>query len=566
MAKPVILTVDDDAEVLQAIARDLRQQYGAQFRIIRADSGESGIETVQQLKLRNEPVALFLVDQRMPKMSGVEFLEQALEIFPQAKRALLTAYADTDAAIKAINQTQIDYYLLKPWDPPTEKLYPVLDDLLDDWLANFRPPFEGIRVIGNRWSPQSHDMKDFLARNQIPYQWLDIELSEEAQKLAEFANCDPGGICEAARLSLPLVLLANGESLLQPSIAEVAEKIGLRTQAEKPFYDLIIVGGGPAGLAAAVYGASEGLRTVMIEREAPGGQAGTSSRIENYLGFPVGLSGSDLTRRAVTQAKRFGVEILTPQEVTGIRVEDPYRIITLSDGKEISCQALILGLGVSWRRLQVPGLEALTGAGVYYGAAQTEALSCQGEDVYIIGGANSAGQAAMHFSKYARQVTMLVRGSSLTKSMSQYLIEQIAETPNIVVQTHSSVVEAKGETSLEAIAIECAGEITTVPATSLFIFIGAVPRTEWLDGVVERDERGFIRTGADLKGGGEAGLNPRPKGWQLDRDPYLLETNVPGVFAVGDVRHGSVKRVASGVGEGSICVQFVHQYLANVRA
>jgi thioredoxin reductase (NADPH) len=558
MAKPVILTVDDDAEVLQAIARDLRQQYGSQFRIIRADSGQSAIEIVQQLKLRNEPVALFLVDQRMPQMSGVEFLEQALEIFPQAKRALLTAYADTDAAIKAINQTQIDYYLLKPWDPPTEKLYPVLDDLLDDWLANFRPPFEGIRVIGNRWSPQSHDMKDFLARNQIPYQWLDIELSEEAQKLAEFANCD--------RLSLPLVVLANGESLIQPSIATVAEKIGLRTQAEKPFYDLVIVGGGPAGLAAAVYGASEGLRTVMIEREAPGGQAGTSSRIENYLGFPVGLSGSDLTRRAVTQAKRFGVEILAPQEVVGIRVEDPYRIITLADGKEVSCHALILGLGVSWRRLDVPGLSALTGAGVYYGAAQTEALSCQGEDVYIVGGANSAGQAAMHFAKYARQVTMLVRGNSLTKSMSQYLIEQIAETPNILVQTNSSVVEAKGETSLEAIVIDSSGEIKVVPATSLFIFIGAMPRTDWLNGVVERDERGFIVTGADLKQVGEAGLTHRPKGWQLDRDPYLLETNVPGVFAVGDVRHGSVKRVASGVGEGSICVQFVHQYLANVGA
>jgi thioredoxin reductase (NADPH) len=556
MAKPVILTVDDDAEVLQAIARDLRQQYGSQFRIIRADSGQSAIETVQQLKLRNEPVALFLVDQRMPQMSGVGFLEQALEIFPQAKRALLTAYADTDAAIKAINQTQIDYYLLKPWDPPAEKLYPVLDDLLDDWLASFRPPFEGIRVIGNRWSPQSHAMKDFLARNQIPYQWLDIELSEEAQKLAEFANSDS--------LSLPLVLLANGESLIQPSIPTVAEKIGLRTQAEKPFYDLIIVGGGPAGLAAAVYGASEGLRTVMIEREAPGGQAGTSSRIENYLGFPVGLSGSDLTRRAVTQAKRFGVEILAPQEVTGIRIEDPYRIITLSDGKEISCHALILGLGVSWRRLEVPGLDALTGAGVYYGAAQTEALSCQGEDVYIIGGANSAGQAAMHFSKYARQVTMLVRGSSLTKSMSQYLIEQIAETPNIVVQTNASVVEAKGSTSLEAIAVEFNGEIKVVPATSLFIFIGAVPRTDWLEGMVERDSRGFIVTGADLKQSGEAGLTERPKGWRLDRDPYLLETNIPGVFAVGDVRHGSVKRVASGVGEGSICVQFVHQYLANV--
>lgn len=558
MAKPVILTVDDDPEVLQAVARDLRHQYGSRFRIMRADSGAAAIEATQKLKLRNEPVALFLVDQRMPQMNGVEFLEQALEIFPNAKRALLTAYADTDAAIRAINSTQIDYYLLKPWDPPEERLYPVLNDLLDDWLASFRPTFEGIRVIGNRWSPQSHDMKDFLARNQIPYQWLDIELSEEAQKLATFANCD--------RLSLPLVLFSDGASLIQPSIAQVAEKIGLRTQAEKPFYDLIIVGGGPAGLAAAVYGASEGLHTVMIEREAPGGQAGTSSRIENYLGFPSGLSGDDLARRAVTQARRFGVEILSPQEVTGMRVEDPYRFITLSNGSEISCHALILALGVSWQRLDVPGLDRLTGAGVYYGAAQTEALTCQGEDVYIIGGANSAGQAAMYFSKYARQVTMLVRGESLTKSMSQYLIEQIAETPNIAVQTHSSVVEAKGETSLEALVIKNAvtGAIETVPAVSLFIFIGAVPRTQWLDDIVERDERGFVITGPDLpNGSGRAGTH-RPKGWRLDRDPYLLETNIPGVFAVGDVRHGSVKRVASGVGEGSICVQFVHQYLANV--
>ncbi len=558
MAKPVILTVDDDPEVLQAIARDLRSKYGSRFRIVRADSGQSAIEAVQQLKLRNDPVALFLVDQRMPQISGVEFLEQALKIFPQAKRALLTAYADTDAAIRAINSTQIDYYLMKPWDPPEERLYPVLDDLLDDWLASFHPPFEGIRVIGTRWSPQSHDMKDFLARNQIPYQWLDIELSEEAQKLADFANCD--------RLSLPLVLFADGSSLVQPSIPEVAEKIGLRTQAEKPFYDLIIVGGGPAGLAAAVYGASEGLRTVMIEREAPGGQAGTSSRIENYLGFPVGLSGSDLARRAVAQARRFGVEILSPQEVTGVRVEDPYRFITLSNESEISCHALILGLGVSWRRLDVPGLERLTGAGVYYGAAQTEAMACQDEDVFIVGGANSAGQAAMYFSKYARHVTMLVRGESLVKSMSQYLIEQIVETPNITVQPYSSVIEAKGENSLEAIVIENAttGEVQTIAATSLFIFIGAVPRTEWLDGVVERDDRGFIVTGPDLKRVGKAGLNHRPKGWKLERDPYLLETNVPGVFAVGDVRHGSVKRVASSVGEGSICVQFVHQYLANV--
>ena len=407
-----------------------------------------------------------------------------------------------------------------------------------------------------RWSPQSHDVKDFLARNQVPYQWMDIELSEEAQKLADFANCD--------RLSLPLVLFADGGSLVQPSIPEIAAKIGLRTQASKPFYDLVIVGGGPAGLAAAVYGASEGLRTVMIEREAPGGQAGTSSRIENYLGFPVGLSGGDLARRAVAQAKSFGVEILSPQEVTKIRVQDPYRFITLVDGTEISCHALILALGVSWRRLDVPGLEQLTGAGVYYGAAQTEAMTCQGEDVYIIGGANSAGQAAMYFSRYARQVTMLIRSESLALSMSRYLIEQIAETPNITVQTHSSVVEAKGETSLEAIAIQntLTGEIQTVPATSLFIFIGAVPRTEWLDGAVERDERGFIITGPDLKH--TSLLSNRPKGWRLDRDPFLLETNVPGIFAVGDVRHGSVKRVASGVGEGSICVQFVHQYLANV--
>jgi thioredoxin reductase (NADPH) len=558
VAKPVILTVDDDPEVLQAVARDLRQQYGDRFRIMRADSGAAAIDATQKLKLRNEPVALFLVDQRMPQMNGVEFLEQALEIFPNAKRALLTAYADTDAAIRAINSTQIDYYLLKPWDPPEEKLYPVLNDLLDDWFASFRPTFEGTRVIGNRWSPQSHDMKDFLARNQIPYQWLDIELSEEAQTLADFAKCD--------RLSLPLVLFADGSSLVQPSIAQVAEKIGLRTQAEKPFYDLIIVGGGPAGLAAAVYGASEGLRTVMVEREAPGGQAGTSSRIENYLGFPSGLSGSDLARRAVTQARRFGVEILSPQDVTGMRIEDPYRFITLSNGSEISCHALILALGVSWKRLDVPGLDRLTGAGVYYGAAQTEALTCQDEDVYIIGGANSAGQAAMYFSKYARKVTMLVRGESLTKSMSQYLIEQIAETPNISVQTHSSVVEAKGETSLEAIVIENAitGETETVTAVSLFIFIGAVPRTEWLDGLVERDDRGFVITGTDLKSGERRSSTHRPRGWRLDRDPYLLETNIPGVFAVGDVRHGSIKRVASGVGEGSICVQFVHQYLANV--
>ena len=538
---------------MRAISRDLQKEYGDKFRVLRADSGATALVALQQVKLRNQSVALFLVDQRMPQMSGVEFLEQALELFPNTKRALLTAYADTDAAIRAINSTQIDYYLMKPWDPPEEKLFPVLNDLLDDWLANFHPPFEGIRVIGNRWSPRSHEIKDFLARNQVPYQWLDIESSEEAQQLVAFAECD--------RLQLPLVLFTDGSSMLQPTNIQVAEKIGLQTKAGNPFYDLIIVGGGPAGLAAAVYGASEGLDTVMIEREAPGGQAGTSSRIENYLGFPVGLSGADLARRAVTQARRFGVEILTPQEVKGIRVEDPYRFVQLADGSEISCHSLILALGVSWKRLDVPGLEKLTGAGVYYGAAQTEAISCQGEEVYIIGGANSAGQAAMYFSKYASQVTILVRGESLTKSMSQYLIDQIHETPNIKVMVHSSVIEAKGETSLEAISIANSqtGETQTVGATSLFIFIGAVPRTDWLEGVLERDNRGFILTGQDLKPNGT-----RPKGWTLERDPFLLETNIPGIFAVGDVRHNSIKRVASGVGEGSICVQFVHQYLSKV--
>ena len=553
MAKPVIMTVDDDPEVLRAISRDLQKEYGDKFRVLRADSGATALVALQQVKLRNQSVALFLVDQRMPQMSGVEFLEQALELFPNTKRALLTAYADTDAAIRAINSTQIDYYLMKPWDPPEEKLFPVLNDLLDDWLANFHPPFEGIRVIGNRWSPRSHEVKDFLARNQVPYQWLDIESSEEAQQLVAFAECD--------RLQLPLVLFTDGSSMLQPTNIQVAEKIGLQTKAGNPFYDLIIVGGGPAGLAAAVYGASEGLDTVMIEREAPGGQAGTSSRIENYLGFPVGLSGADLARRAVTQARRFGVEILTPQEVKGIRVEDPYRFVQLADGSEISCHSLILALGVSWKRLDVPGLEKLTGAGVYYGAAQTEAISCQGEEVYIIGGANSAGQAAMYFSKYASKVAILVRGESLTKSMSQYLIDQIHETPNIKVMVHSSVIEAKGETSLEAISIANSqtGETQTVGATSLFIFIGAVPRTDWLEGVLERDNRGFILTGQDLKPNGT-----RPKGWTLERDPFLLETNIPGIFAVGDVRHNSIKRVASGVGEGSICVQFVHQYLSKV--
>lgn len=554
MAKPVILTVDDDPEVLQAIARDLRQQYGDRFRIVRADSGAKGLEALNQLKLKNESLALFLVDQRMPYMSGVEFLEQAIPLFPEAKRALLTAYADTDAAIRAINNARLDYYLLKPWDPPEEKLYPVLDDLLDDWLANFRPPFEGIRVVGNRWSPHSHQIKDFLARNQIPYQWLDVELETEACQLLTVG--EPDGLQR-----LPLVLFPDGSRLVQPDSLQIAARIGLQTQAERPFYDLAIVGGGPAGLAAAVYGASEGLSVVMIEREAPGGQAGASSRIENYLGFPVGLSGADLARRAVTQAKRFGVEILTPQFVTGVKVQDPYRIITLADGSEISCHALLIATGVAYRKLDIPGEERLAGAGVYYGAAMTEAIACQGEEVYIVGGANSAGQAAMHFSKYAQTVTLLVRADSLAKSMSQYLINQIAATPNIIVRPETTVQEVKGEKNLEAIVLldSRTRATETVPATSLFIFIGARPQTDWLDGVVERDEHGFILAGADL-----TLEKRRPKGWSLDRDPFLLETNVPGIFVAGDVRHGSVKRVASGVGEGSVCVQFIHRYLSKV--
>ena len=554
MTKPVILSVDDDPDVLQAVSRDLRKQYGDRFRIVRAESGPAALEIVKQINERNETVALFLVDQRMPQMGGVEFIEQAKDTFPLAKRVLLTAYADTDAAIHAINGARLDYYLLKPWDPPEERLYPVLDDLLADWLADYRPPFEGIRVVGDRWSSFSHQVKDFLARNQIPYQWLDLDQEPDAEKLMEFA--EPSG-----KRLLPLVLFPDGSRLVQPSNLAIAEKIGLQTHAEQPFYDLAIIGGGPAGLAAAVYGASEGLSTVLIEREAPGGQAGSSSRIENYLGFPVGLSGGDLARRAVTQARRFGVEILTPQTVIGVQRKDPYRVLQLADGSEVSCHALLVATGVSYRYLNVPGAEQLTGAGVYYGAAMTEAIACTNEDVYLIGGANSAGQAAMYFSKYARKVVMLVRGESLSSSMSQYLIHQIEATANIQVCTGCTVQEVKGETHLEAIVIAHKGTETveTVPARSLFVFIGALPKTDWLDGIVARDSQGFVLTGSELMPEGKA-----PQGWSLERLPFLLESSVPGIFAAGDVRSGSVKRVASGVGEGAIAVQFIHRYLAKV--
>jgi thioredoxin reductase (NADPH) len=556
MAKPILLSVDDDPDVLRAIERDLRSHYGAEYRVIASDSPEGALDLLKALKVRNDGVALLLADQRMPRMDGVGFLQEARQIFPDAKRALLTAYADTNAAISAINQANLDYFFMKPWDPPTEHLYPQVDDLLDDWRASYRPGFEGIRVLGTRWSPRSYELRDFLARSHVPYQWIDVEGSAndpETKRLLEALGPEAN--------DLPVVLFPDGTKLLNSAPSEVAQKVGLRTRAQTSFYDLAIVGGGPAGLAAAVYGASEGLHTVMIEREAPGGQAGMSSRIENYLGFPSGLSGGDLARRGVVQAQRFGVEILAPQEAVGVRTEGPYRIVKLADGNEISCHALMIASGVQWRRLEAPGVDRLQGAGVYYGGGATEALSCKGEMVYVVGGANSAGQAAMNFSKYADRVVILVRGDSLASTMSQYLIDQIKETPNIQLWTHASVAEVHGETHLEEISVLCSdtNKLERVSASAVFIFIGALPRTDWLTDIVVRDERGFILTGPDLMQGGQ-----RPKGWGLDRDPFLLETNVPGIFAVGDVRHGSVKRVASGVGEGSVAVQFIHQYLSKV--
>ena len=616
--RPVLLTVDDDPNVLRAVERDLRQQYGSRLHILKSNSGQKALELVKQLKLRNESLALLLVDQRMPQMSGVVFLEEAMNIFPSAKRVLLTAYADTEAAIRSINKAKIDYYLMKPWDPPQEHLYPILDDLLDDWWASFKHPFEGIRVIGLRWSPKSYEVKYFLARNGIPYQWLDFEDDEEARRLVSYVESTskneqskfinaattttattPGGsfsvldhnkaensnnnnnnsvssirseasslshsssVNSSSSLHLPLVIFPDGTHMEEPSSSELAEKIGLKTRAEMPFYDLIIIGGGPAGLAAAVYGASEGLSTLLIERQAPGGQAGMSSNIENYLGFPSGLTGGNLARRAVTQAIRFGAEILTPQEVVGIRVDDPYRIVKVKDGTEISCHALIIACGVSYRNLDgVKGMEKLTGAGVYYGASMVDALSCKGEDVFMVGGANSAGQAAIHFAKYAKTVTLLVRGDSLNKSMSSYLVHQINETANIHVLLNSKVTEVHGENRLESITITNSqtGQLQTVPTSGLYIFIGAVPHTDGAAGLIERDANGFILTGPDLIQNG----HKRPQGWTLDRQPFLLETNVPGIFAIGDVRHGSTKRVAAGVGEGSIAVQLVHQYLTRV--
>ncbi len=554
--KPILLSVDDDSDVLRALERDLRSKYGNEYRVIGSSAPEGALDVLKELKLRNDSVALLLADQRMPHMDGVAFLQEAMRIFPEAKRALLTAYADTNAAISAINQANIHYFFLKPWDPPAERLYPQLDDLLDDWQASYRPAFQGIRVLGTRWSPKSYQLRDFLARNHVPYQWIDVEVAANDPETKQLL----GALGEEAA-SLPVVLFPDGTKLLESAPADVAEKVGLRTRAQTSFYDLAILGGGPAGLAAAVYGASEGLHTVIVEREAPGGQAGMSSRIENYLGFPSGLSGGDLARRAVVQAQRFGVEILAPQEAVDVRLEGPYRIIKLADGNEISCHALMIATGVQWRRMESAGVDRLQGAGIYYGGGVTEALSCRGEIVYVVGGANSAGQAAMNFSRYAEKVVMLVRRESLASTMSQYLIDQIQQTPNIQVWAHASVAEVHGDNHLEEISVLCSDTGTTerVPASAMFIFIGALPRTEWLSNIVERDDRGFVLTGPDLMKDGKP-----PKGWTLERDPFLLESSVPGIFAVGDVRHGSVKRVASGVGEGSVAVQFIHQYLSKV--
>jgi thioredoxin reductase (NADPH) len=553
LAKPTILTVDDDPQVLNSIERDLRTHYAGKYRIVKADSGAQALEAVQGLKRRNDPLALFLVDQRMPEMTGTEFLTEAMKLYPEARKVLLTAYADTEAAIASINAIGLDHYLMKPWDPPEQNLYPVLDDVLSDWHATVDLPFDGIRVAGTLWSPGSHAVKDFLARNQIPYQWLDVEANPEASQLVEAT--------EEGQHQLPVVFFPDGSFLVEPDSRALAEKVGLQTEATHAFYDLIIVGGGPAGLGAAVYGASEGLRTAMLERHSTGGQAGTSSRIENYLGFPKGLTGADLARRATAQAKRLGAEILTAVEGNKVRIEGSYRYVTCSGGDELSCQALIIATGVTVKELDVPGVNQLTGRGVYYGASLTEAAYYKDQDVYVIGGANSAGQGAMFFSRYARKVTMLVRGSSMGITMSQYLVDQIAEQENIEVRVRTTVENVGGEEKLESITLrdQESGELETLPAAAMFIFIGAAPHTELVDGVVERNNAGFILTGQDF-----AHLGRRPPSWPLKRDPYMLETSVPGIFAAGDVRQGAVRRVASAVGEGAIAVSFVHQYLKTV--
>ncbi|MGA2207079.1 MAG: FAD-dependent oxidoreductase [Terracidiphilus sp.] len=548
MARPILLAVDDDVSVLEAVVQDLRRQYGSVYRVMRAAGGQAALDVLTQLKTRDEPVALLVSDQRMPGMNGVEMLERARAIYPEARRVLLTAYADTEAAIRAINSARIHYYLNKPWDPPEEKLYPVVTDLLDDWQAGYRPPFEGLRVVGHRWSLNDHSLRNFLSRNHVPYRWFDVSAGPEALKLLEDRQLDPE--------KLPVVLFADGSVLVDPPIELLASRVGLSVQAAQDFYDLVVIGAGPAGLAAAVYGASEGLRTLVIEPEAPGGQAGSSSRIENYLGFPSGITGADLGRRAYAQASRFGAEFLT-QRATGMRIDGQYRFVQLAGGREVSSYCVLLSPGVQYRKLEIPGAERLTGRGVYYGAALVEALACKGEEVFIVGGANSAGQAALHFAKYATRVTMLVRGEGLSSTMSKYLIDEISRTSNVAVEARTQLLEALGDEHLDALRLRGPSGETQAPASSLFVFIGAAPVTAWLPECILRDERGFLLAGPDLRKDGKL-----PEVWREPREPFLLESSVPGVFVAGDVRSGSVKRVASAVGEGSIAVQFVHQYLA----
>ncbi len=553
MAKAAILAVDDDGPVLRAVERDLRARYAKEYRIVAADSGTAALEATRQLTVRGTAVALFVVDQRMPVITGIEFLQQAIELQPDAKRVLLTAYADTEAAIRAINEIHLDHYLLKPWDPPEERFYPVLDDLLSDWSATFRPAFEGLRLIAGRWSPRGHAIRDYLTRNQVPYRWLDPDEDEEGRRLsAAVAPAD-----ESATRTL--VLLPDGSQLTDPSNMEIAEKVGLQTHAALPFYDVVIVGAGPAGLAAAVYGASEGLKTIIVEREAPGGQAGTTSRIENYLGFPAGLSGGDLARRALAQARRLGAEILSPQEVVGIRRDDPYRTVRLSDDTELSCQTVVISTGVSYRQLDLPGVSPLVGAGIFYGASISEAVLYRDLEVGVMGGGNSAGQAAVYLARFAKRVNLILRGDSLAAGMSQYLVEQLEALPNVQVRTGSSLAAVKGDGRLAGIQLKTGAGEEEVPVSALFVTIGQRPRTEWLEGSIERDATGFVITGPALTPEGKP-----PAGWGIDRDPLLLEASVPGIFAAGDVRYRSIKRIASAVGEGAMAVALIHQYLSGL--
>jgi thioredoxin reductase (NADPH) len=547
--RPAILTVDDDPGVSRAVARDLRRMYGADYRIVRAESGAQALEALREMKLRGDPVALLLADYRMPQQSGIEFLEEAMDLYPQAKRVLLTAYADTSAAIDAINVVDLDHYLLKPWDPPEEKLYPVLDDLLAGWHASDRRVLAQTKVVGHRWSARSSAVREFLVRNQVPYRWYQSE-DEEGQRLLSAAGADD--------LRLPVVITIDGEVLIEPSDSELGARVGLDTTPAKNFYDLVVIGGGPAGLGAAVYGASEGLRTVLVERTAAGGQAGQSSRIENYLGFPDGVSGAQLTDRARRQALKFGAEIVTTREVVAIEANGSARTVRFADGDTLDAHAVILATGVSYRQLNAAGISDFTGRGVYYGSAMSEASNCAGQNIFIVGAANSAGQAAVFFARHAKTVTMLVRASSLDASMSYYLVQQIAAIENIVVRTCTEVISGTGDDHLEALTLRdnTTGQSETIDAQWLFVFIGAAPRTEWLDGFVVRDEHGFVVAGPDLPLDGQT-----PRGWTEDRAPYHLETSVPGVFVAGDARSESAKRVASAVGEGAMAVMLVHRYL-----